>query len=214
MHRQFLGVSLFSNTKPSSLHYIKRARAHSQHTSSFVVKHLTTISCTLLVLVVFLWARQELLGELVSLEQERNLGMDNIMKNFSKVMLSYHLYSSAYELEYSCCVIIMTYELAYSLCVMILTCSTLCLIIHMVCMSRSRVKLRWWFIVPSVLPISFTYRSIGSGTRGIWVVSLYMGVVLGCIGSFRYDGAPWLRCRWQVVIALSVPCIPPCSGIV
>ena len=81
-------------------------------------------------------------------------------------MLSYHLYSSAYELEYSCLVIIMIYELAYSLCVMILTCSTLCLIIHMICMSRSMVKLRWQFIIPSGLPISFTCRSLGSGTRG------------------------------------------------
>ena len=32
-------------------------------------------------------------------------------------MLSYHLYSSAYELEYSFHVIIMIYELAYSLCI-------------------------------------------------------------------------------------------------
>ena len=55
-------------------------------------------------------------------------------------MLSYHLYSSAYELEYSCLVIIMIYELAYSLCVTILTCSTLYLIIHMICMSRSRAR--------------------------------------------------------------------------
>jgi len=126
----------------------------------------------------------------------------NTKRICSKVMLSYHQYSSAYELEYSCLVIIMIYELAYSLCVMILTCSTLCLIIHMVCMSRSRVKLRWWFIVPSVLPISFTYRSIGSGTRGIWVVSLYMGVVLGCMETFGFDGAPRLRGRRQMVIAL------------
>jgi hypothetical protein len=40
----------------------------------------------------------------------------NIMKISSKVMLSYYEYSSAYELEYSCLVIIMIYELAYSLC--------------------------------------------------------------------------------------------------
>ena len=64
----------------------------------------------------------------------------NIMKIFSKVMLSYHLYSSAYELEYSFHVIIMIYELAYILCVMILTSPTLCLIIHMNCMSRSRTR--------------------------------------------------------------------------
>jgi hypothetical protein len=66
--------------------------------------------------------------------------MNNTMKSSSIVMLSYHLYSSAYELEYSCLVIIIMYELAYSLCVLILTCSTLCLIIHMICMSRSRAR--------------------------------------------------------------------------
>ena len=60
------------------------------------------------------------------MEEERHLGMKNTMKSSSIVMLSYHLYSSAYELEYSCLVIIMIYELAYSLCIMILTCSTSC----------------------------------------------------------------------------------------
>ena len=64
--------------------------------------------------------------------------MNNTMKSSSIVMLSYHLYSCAIELEYSYLVIIMIYELAYSLCVVILTCSNLCLIIHMMCMSRSR----------------------------------------------------------------------------
>ena len=66
--------------------------------------------------------------------------MNNTMKSSSIVMLSYHLYSSAYELENSFHVIIMIYELAYSLCVMILTCPTLRLIIHMNCMSRSRTR--------------------------------------------------------------------------
>ena len=70
---------------------------------------------------------------------ERKLGM-NTKRISSKVMLSYLQYSSAYELEYSCLVIIMIYELAYSLCVMILTCSTLCLTIDMTCMSRSRAR--------------------------------------------------------------------------
>ena len=64
------------------------------------------------------------------------------MKISSKVMLSFYKYSSAYELEYSCLVIIMIYELTYSLCVMILTCSTSCLIIHMICMSRSRARVK------------------------------------------------------------------------
>ena len=75
--------------------------------------------------------------------------MNNTMKSSSIVMLSYHLYSSAYELDYSFCFIIMIYELAFSLYVMILTCRTLCLIIHMTYMSRIKAKLRWRFIVPS-----------------------------------------------------------------
>jgi hypothetical protein len=73
------------------------------------------------------------------LEEEGNLGM-NPIKSSSKVLLSYPLYSSSYELEYSCLVIVIIYELAYSLCVMSLTCSTLCLIIHMSCMGRSRAR--------------------------------------------------------------------------
>ena len=90
----------------------------------------------------------------------------NIMKISSKVMLSYHLYSYAIKLEYSCLVIIMIYELAYSLYVMILTCSTLCLIIHMMCMSRSRarvdVTVRRSFGFAHIL----TCRSVGSMSRG------------------------------------------------
>ena len=98
-------------------------------------------------------------------EKREKLGM-NTKKICSIVMLSYHLYSIAYELEYSCLVIIMIYELAFSLYVMILTCRTLCLIIHMTYMSRIRAKLRWRFIMPSGVPKFFTYRSVGSGTRG------------------------------------------------
>jgi hypothetical protein len=97
------------------------------------------------------------------LEEERNLGM-NTIKSSSLVMPSYLQYSSAYELEYSCLVITMIYKLAYSLCVMILTCSTLCLTVHMNC--RSRARLRWRFIVPSGLPMSYAFRSIGSESRG------------------------------------------------
>jgi hypothetical protein len=66
--------------------------------------------------------------------------MNNNMKSSSKFLLSYHSYSSAYELDYSFHVIIIIYELAYSLGVMILTCSTSCFNIHMTCMSRSRAR--------------------------------------------------------------------------
>ena len=90
----------------------------------------------------------------------------NIMEICSKVMLSYHLYSYAIELEYSCLVIIMIYELAYSLCAMILTCSTSCLIIHMIFMSRSRdrvgVTVRRSFRFAHILAC----RSVGSESHG------------------------------------------------
>ena len=87
-------------------------------------------------------------------ERREKLGM-NTKRISSIVMLSYHLYSCAIELEYSCLVIIMIYELAYSSCVMILTYSTLCLTIHMTCISRSRARLRWRFVVPSGLTMSY-----------------------------------------------------------
>ena len=85
------------------------------------------------------------------------LGMNTTMKSSSKFEFLYHSYSNAYELEYSFHVIIMIYELAYSLDILILTCSTLCFNIHITYMSRSRARLGWWFVVPSGLPISFTY---------------------------------------------------------
>jgi len=90
----------------------------------------------------------------------------NTMKCSSKVLLSYFQYSSAYELEYSFHVIIMTYELAYSFYAMRVTCRTLCLIIHITYMSRNRAKLRWRFIVPSDVPMSYACRSIGSESQG------------------------------------------------
>ena len=99
------------------------------------------------------------------MEEERHLGM-NTMKSSSKVLLSYFQYSSAYELEYSFHVIIMTYELAYSFYAMSLTCRTLCLIIHIIYMSRIRAKLRWRFIVPLGVPMSYDCRSVGSEPRG------------------------------------------------
>ena len=132
----------------------------------------------------------------------------NTKRISSIVMLSYHLYSCAIELEYSCLVIIMIYEVAYTLCVMILTCSTSCLIIHMICMSKSRAG------VGVVVCHSFGFahilacRSIGLESRGIWVVSLYTGMVLGCTGTFRCDGAPRLRGRRQVVTTLSALATP------
>ena len=98
-------------------------------------------------------------------EKREKLGM-NTKRISSKVMLSYHKYSSAYELDYSFHVVILTYALAYSLYVMILTCSTLCLTIHMTCISRSRARFRWWLIMPSFVPMSYACRSVGSELWG------------------------------------------------
>jgi hypothetical protein len=96
---------------------------------------------------------------------ERDLGM-NKMNRFSKVLfLTYH-YSHTYELEYSLYVIILAYELAYSFCVMRLEYMTLCLIIHIIYMIRNRAKLRWWFILPLGVLVSYACRSVGSESRG------------------------------------------------
>ena len=93
------------------------------------------------------------------------LGMNRNMSS-SKVMLSYDIYSHTYQLEYSYCVIILIYELVYSLCVMKVAHFTLCLNTHITYIIGIRAKLRWRFIVPSGVPKSFTYQSVGSGTRG------------------------------------------------
>ena len=100
------------------------------------------------------------------MEEEWHLGMNNTMKSSSKVLLSYLLYSSAYELEYSWLDIIMIYELAYSSCVMILTCSTSCLIIHMICTSRSRARVGVTVHRSFRFVYILTCRSIGSESRG------------------------------------------------
>jgi hypothetical protein len=88
------------------------------------------------------------------------------VKNSFKVLLSFYQFSCAFELEYSFHVIILTYELAYSFYVINLTCRTLCLIIHITYIIRSRAKLRWWFIVPLGLPMSYACRSIGLESYG------------------------------------------------
>jgi hypothetical protein len=107
--------------------------------------------------------------------EDRIIGMNTSMVS-SKVMLSFHIYSCAIELEYSFHVIIVTYELAYSLCVMILICSfdmiisyeldysfyviissyrILFLNFHAIYLMRIRAKLRWRFVVPSGMPMSY-----------------------------------------------------------
>jgi hypothetical protein len=56
---------------------------------------------------------------------------------------------------------------------------TLCLTNHITYIIRIRVKLKLRFIVPLSVPKFFTCRSVGSGTRGIWVVFVYASMVLG-----------------------------------
>ena len=97
--------------------------------------------------------------------EERILGTNNTMSS-SIVMLSYHEYSGAYELEYSFHVIIMIYELAYSLCVMILTCLTLCLTIHMTCMSRSRTRVEVVVCRSFGVAYILACQSLGLESRG------------------------------------------------
>ena len=84
------------------------------------------------------------------------LGMNRNMSS-SKVMLSYDIYCHTYELEYSCCVMILIYELVYSLCVMRIAYMTLCLTTHITYIIGIRAKLRWRFIVLSGVPKSCTY---------------------------------------------------------
>ena len=84
----------------------------------------------------------------------------------SKVMLSYYIYCHTYELEFSCCVMILIYELVYSLYVMKVAHLTLCLTTHITYIIKIRAKLRWWFIVSLGVPKSFTCRSVGSKTQG------------------------------------------------
>ena len=97
--------------------------------------------------------------------EEEIIGM-NINMGSSKVMSSLYYYSHTYELEYSYCVMILIYEIVQSLCVTRIAHLTLCLNNHITCIIKIRAKLRWWFIVLSGVPKSFTCRSIGSGTRG------------------------------------------------
>jgi hypothetical protein len=99
---------------------------------------------------------------------------------------------------YSSWVMISAYELEYSPYVMNIAYRTVCLIIHATYMGRIRDRLRWQFVLPSGLSVSY---------------ALYTGVVLRYTGTFGCDGASRLRGRRQVVTALSVHCNPPHSVI-
>jgi hypothetical protein len=96
----------------------------------------------------------------------------NKIKLFSKVLFFAYHYSYAHDLEYSSCVMILAYELEYSSYVMNLAFRTLCVTFHTIYMMRIRAKLRWQIIVPSSVPMSYAYQSIGLESEGMWVVSL------------------------------------------
>ena len=93
--------------------------------------------------------------------EEEILGMNRNMSS-SKVLYSSYNYCHTYELEYSLYVMILTYELEYNFYVMRLAYMTLCLTIHIINIIGIRAKLRWWFIMLSGVPKSFTCQSIGS----------------------------------------------------
>jgi hypothetical protein len=92
---------------------------------------------------------------------EKDLGMNKI-KLFSKVLFFTYHYSYAYDLEYSSCVMILAYELEYSSYVMNLAFRTLCLTFHTIYMMRIRSKLRWQFVMPSGVLMSYACQSIWS----------------------------------------------------
>ena len=75
-----------------------------------------------------------------SLEEEI-LGINRNMSS-SQVMLSSYNYSHTYELEYSCCVMILIYELVYSLYAIRVAYVTLCLTTHITYIIGIRAKLR------------------------------------------------------------------------
>jgi hypothetical protein len=79
-------------------------------------------------------------------------------------MSSSYEYSLCYELECSHVDIFVMYELEYSPNVMFMSYLAQCFIIHTMFMNRFRLMLRWWFIMLSGTPKSFTCRSVGSGT--------------------------------------------------
>ena len=97
------------------------------------------------------------------------------------VMSSSYLYSLYFELEYSHLDISMIYELEYSPYIMLISYLTQSFIVQIMFMDRFRIMLRLWFIMLSGMPKSFTCRSVGSRTRGIWVVTMYVGEVPGYI---------------------------------
>jgi hypothetical protein len=97
-------------------------------------------------------------------------------------MSSSYQYSCCYEIECSHVDILVIYELEYSPCIMIISHLTRCFIVHIMFMNRFRLMLWWWFIMLSGTSKPFPCRSVGSGTRGVWVVPMNAAEVPGYIG--------------------------------
>ena len=134
------------------------------HTNLSITSHTSVSSCSFYFLVVVLEQGKATMESLAPWKKWP-LGMNRDMSS-SKVMLSYYNYSHTYELEYSCCVMILIYELVYSLYVMRVAYMTLCLTTHITYIIVIRAKLRWRFIVPSGVPKSFTCWSVGLESEG------------------------------------------------
>jgi hypothetical protein len=80
--------------------------------------------------------------------------------------LVYHLFIMfmSYLASYSHVSIYTVYELVYSPHIMYVLYLAQSFNVHIMFMNRNRFMLRWWFIMLSGMPMSFTYRSVGSGT--------------------------------------------------
>jgi hypothetical protein len=92
--------------------------------------------------------------------------MNITMKSSFIFKLSYLYFSYAYDLEYSSCVMILAYELEYNSYVMNLAFRTLYLTFDAIYMIRIKTKLRWWFVMPSGMPMSYACQCVGSESEG------------------------------------------------
>jgi hypothetical protein len=90
-----------------------------------------------------------------------------------------------------------------------MTCSTLCLTFHTICMMRIRAKLRWWFIVPLGMPMSYACQSVGSessGDVGSFLVNGHGAQVQGSRWiHFPFSGWGVGDRRWQPCPFLEIP---------
>ena len=135
----------------------------------------------------------------------------NTMKKSSKVLLSYYQYSCAIELEYSLHVIMLIYELAYSF---ELNMQNFMLNhsynLYEQNQSQVEVVVHHAFGCAQVLYLSI--RRV----KDLGEFGQFLCTQAWCLGMEKQVNpfpTPWLRGRRQVVIALSIPCNPPCLGM-